>query len=378
MKEYRKPLFFYVLLIAGVFMTSCGGQKHKWDADEGDTLKLKYASLPHIVRFPEYTCVTIDNPWNKATVLHRYVLVDKHQPLPAHLPPGTIIRTPVEKAVVFTSAHCQLMSWLGAEGQLAGVADLKYILLDYVQDGVKQGKIADCGDGMNPIVEKIIDLKPDLLMVSPFENSGGYGRLEDVDIPLMECADYMEDSALARAEWMKLYGLLLGKSSEADSLFAVVDSSYHALKAKATRSPRKPSLLTEKLTGSTWYVPGGKSTVGKLIADACGTYAWQGDPHSGSLAMTFETVLDKASDADVWIFNHYGSGHLTYDKLASEYEGYRQFKAFRERRTWYVDSQSVPYFEEVSFRPDYLLREYIILLHPGLELGALRYYAPVE
>lgn len=365
-------------LLSIVATIACGDKRHNVTSEGGDTLLFKYASLPHIVRYPQYTYVTIDNPWKKGSVLHRYVLVDKNQPLPDHLPAGTVIRTPIEKAVVFTSAHCQLMSWLNAEKQLTGVADLKYILVNFVKEGVNSGHIIDCGDGMNPVVEKIIDIQPDLLMVSPFENSGGYGRLEDIDIPLMECADYMENSALARAEWMKLYGLLWGKTVEADSLFGIVDSSYVALKQMAQQIPHKTSLLTEKLTGGTWYVPGGESSVGKLIIDAGGTYPWKDDRHSGSLAMTFETVLDKAGDSEVWLFNYYGSGSLTYNRLASEYDGYRQIKAFQTKSTWYVDTQNVPYFEEVSFRPDFLLREYMILLHPDLGLGELKYYTPVK
>ena len=378
MKTSDKSILWGLLLFTMFVFASCGSKSHDATSEEGDTLQLKYSSLLHIVKYPDFIYVTIDNPWSKESVLHRYVLVKKTDSLPSHLPQGTIIRTPVERAVVFTSAHCQLMSWLRAEGRLAGVADLKYILLDYVKKGVESGRIADCGDGMNPVVEKIIDIKPDLLMVSPFENSGGYGRLEDIDIPLLECADYMENSALARAEWMKFYGLLFNKSQEADSLFATVDSTYHALREMANRTTHKTSLLTEKLTGGTWYVPGGESTVGKLIADAGGTYAWENDTHSGSLAMTFETVLDKAGDSDVWLFNFYGSGLLTYDKLASEHEGYRQIKAFKTRSAWYVDTQHVPYFEEVSFHPDYLLREYIVLLHPELGLGLPKYYVPVN
>ena len=378
MKASRKVFLLIGWLLSIVATIACGDKRHNVTSEGGDTLLFKYASLPHIVRYPQYTYVTIDNPWKKGSVLHRYILVDKNQPLPDHLPAGTVIRTPIEKAVVFTSAHCQLMSWLNAEKQLTGVADLKYILVDFVKEGVNSGHIIDCGDGMNPVVEKIIDIQPDLLMVSPFENSGGYGRLEDIDIPLMECADYMENSALARAEWMKLYGLLWGKTLEADSLFGIVDSSYVALKQMAQQIPHKTSLLTEKLTGGTWYVPGGESSVGKLIIDAGGTYPWKDDRHSGSLAMTFETVLDKAGDSEVWLFNYYGSGSLTYNRLASEYDGYRQIKAFQTKSTWYVDTQNVPYFEEVSFRPDFLLREYMILLHPDLGLGELKYYTPVK
>ena len=150
------------------------------------------------------------------------------------------------------------------------------------------------------------------------------------------------------------------------------------MKARAQEKPKGRSIITEKLTGSTWYVAGGKSTVGQLIADANGSYAWADDQHGGSLSMTFETVLDKAGDSDVWIFNYYGSGALTYKRLAQEYPGYTQMKAFKEHNTWYVDTQRVKYFEEIPFRPDFLLRDYICLLHPEMGLGQPKYYAPVN
>ena len=374
----RPTHFFIFCLVLISAFTACKNNRYEREEEQGDTLRMKYSSLLQIVKHDLYTTVSIKDPWHTGHILHKYVLVDKRKETPPHLPEGTIIQVPAERAVVFTAAHCQLMEWLNAQDQLAGVADLKYILVKYVQEGVKEGRITDCGDGMNPVIEKIIDMKPDLLCVSPFENSGGYGQLEEINIPLMECADYMENSALARAEWVKLYGLLLGKEHEADSLFAIVDSSYQVLKAKAKEASTTRSIITEKLTGSTWYVPGGKSTIGKIIADANGTYAWSKDTHSGSLAMTFETVLDKAGNADVWIFNHFGSGDLTYDRLASEHSGYKEMKAYKQHNTWFVDTQKVPYFEEVSFHPDYLLRDYIILLHPELGMGVPRYYSPVK
>ena len=176
---------------------------------------------------------------------------------------------------------------------------------------------------------------------------------------------------------MRLYGMLFGKEEVADSLFEVMHRSYMALKDSAQKASATRSIITEKLTGSTWYVAGGKSSVGQLIADANGKYAWADDKHSGSLSMTFETVLDKAGQSDVWIFNHFGSGRMTYARLASEYPGYKEMKAFKEHNTWYVDTQKVTYFEEVPFRPDFLLRDYICLLHPELGLGQPKYYTPV-
>ena len=313
MTPSRTLLFLLSIIIT---LASCKGKRSTTQTGlAGDTIQLKYAQLLHIVKHDGYTIVSIDNPWKEGKTLHNYVIVNKDAPLPSPMPEGTLVRVPTEKNIVFNTSHCQLMGWLGAESQLAGVADLKYILVPFVKEGVAEGRIADCGNGMSPIIEKIVDLKPDLLMLSPFENSGGYGRLEGIGIPLLECADYMEHSALARAEWMKFYGLLLGKERQADSLFHLVDSCYHALKSTAQKANGSPFIITEKLTGSTWYVPGGKSTVSGIISDANGKYAWSNDTHAGSLPMTFETVLDKAGGADVWIFNHFGSGLLTYDRL---------------------------------------------------------------
>ena len=172
--------------------------------------------------------------------------------------------------------------------------------------------------------------------------------------------------------------MLLGKGHEADSLFEKVETHYQQLCEEASKTKTRTSILTEKLTGGTWYVPGGKSSVGQLIADANGTYAWSKDSHSGSLAMTFETVLDKAGNADVWIFNHFGSGDLTYNRLASEYAGYQEIKAFKDHRVYYVDSEKVPYFEEVSFKPYLLLSDYIAILHPDSKIQQLNYYRPVK
>lgn len=373
---YRKLLPFFVVLSS--LLCACFRQKSDVQKEAGDTLCLKYAENISIVKYEAYTIVELKDPWHQDKVLNRYVLT--HGMADSTLPKGTVVRVPLQRAVSFNTAHASLAGMLGATNQIKGVADLKFMLLPAIQQRVRDGRIIDCGDAMAPDIEKIIDLKADAVLLSPFENSGGYGRLENIGVPIIECADYMETSALGRAEWMKFYGLLFGKEHEADSLFTVVDSSYHALSALAhqqqIQSPnqRIPTIITEKLTGSTWYVPGGKSSVGQLIADANGSYAWKTDKHSGSLALPFETILDKAGNADLWLFNDYNEQPMTYDRLAAEYHGYTMMKAFKKKNVWYVNSLKVPYFEEVSFRPDQLLKDYIILLHPALLKEQPRYY----
>ena len=288
-----------ICLFAVLFLSSCGGRSKTASAlANGDTIPLRYAENLTLMSYPGYTLATLRNPWDTLHTLHTYILVPKDRELPAHLPAGTVVRTPLSKSVIYSSVHCGLMDNLGVFGSIGGVCDLKYIKLPAVHEACRRGAIADCGDGMNPDMERIIDLHPDAILLSPFENSGGYGRIEKLDIPIIECADYMETSALGRAEWMRFYGLLFGVAPQADNLFAEVDSCYQRLKMRAQLSSTSFSVVSELKSGSAWYVPGGRSTIGRLFQDACGRYAFADDTHSGSVPLAFETVFDKAGDAD--------------------------------------------------------------------------------
>ena len=370
----------FILLTA--LLVSCGGRLTTASQEAGDTVVFKYATQLSIVRHKDYTEVVVKNPWKEGKILHSYILVPDTAAeansslftLHSSLPKGaTIVRTPLRRSVMFTTVHCAMLMSFGCEQRITGVADLKYIKIPWIHEQVKAGRITDVGEGMSPVVEKIIDQRPDALFLSPFENSGGYGRLEEIGIPIIECAEYMEPSPLARAEWLRFYGMLFGCEARADSLFAVVDSSYNALKDLFTTVNK--TVLLDKVTGSVWYVPGGRSTIGQMIQDAGGNYPWADDDHSGSVSLPFEAVLEKAGEADVWLFRYSSDHDITPAELLSEHHGYDQFKAFRSGEIYGCDVERSLFYEESPFRPDWLLGDYIHILHPDIpNLPPLRYY----
>lgn len=375
-KTQRTAILFLTVLAV---LCSCKGGGTSGYGDGGDTLKLKYASNISIVKHQGYIMVSLRNPWKEGKTLHRYILVPRSSEVPADLPEGTVLRTPLLKATVFTTVHCGLLMHLGKQECINGVADLKYIKIPWIHEKVKEGKIADCGEGMSPVIEKIIDIKPDAVFLSPFENSGGYGKLEEIDIPLIECAEYMETSPLGRAEWMKFYGLLFGAENEADSLFHVVDSSYHNLKQIATTSGTKCSVLMDKVIGSAWYVPGGRSTIGQMVADARGIYPFAADARSGSIPLPFESVLEKAGNSDVWLLRYSSDRTMTLDELKSGHRGYEHIKAFRQQNVYGCNVEQTRFYEETPFRPDYLLSDFIQIFHPDIiGLEPLRYYLKLK
>ena len=268
---------------------------------------------------------------------------------------------------------------LGKGNHIVGVADLKYIKIPWIQEQCKKGVIADCGEGLSPVVEKVIDINPDVLLLSPFENSGGYGKLDELGIPIVECAEYMETSPLGRAEWMKFYGLLLGEEPQTENLFAEVDSSYNALKNLAKTSKIKRSVIVDKVTGSVWYVPGGKSTIGQMLVDAAGIYPFAGDTHSGSLSLPLEAVLEKGGECDVWLYRYSSDRFMTMNELLSEKPAYKQLRAYQTGEIYGCNVEKTLFYEQTPFRPDYLLSDFIQILHPDLNgLHPLRYYFKIK
>lgn len=402
------PIYIIGVLLA---LTACHGGKGGAAATaEGDTLKLKYARYLTIVDYGDYTEVILADPWHEGNELHRYLLVEKGkqgdetvQMLERRRSSRRhtdIVRTPVESSVVFTSPHCQLAYDLGCEQAISGVCDLAYINIPDIQRRAMAGAtdrqgaqqktnagttdkqrqqthVADCGSSMNPSIEKIVELSPKAILVSPFQGSGGFGKLETLSIPLIETADYMETSALGRAEWMRFYGLLFGCSAKADSLFEAIDKAYLSLKVMAAKLPQGRSILTERKTGSVWYTPGGNSTIGALLRDAHAAYPFSQDKHSGSLNLSPEQMIDRASDVEVWAFKNFGKP-LSRAALLEEYQGYKMLKAFQTGNIYQCDTSTTPFFEQTAFHPERLLREFIILSHPEARLGPLRYYAIIN
>ncbi len=396
-----KNIIFGALVV--LLVVACQGGKTA-SGEWGDTLQMKYAELLTIVKHNDgaYTEAIIENPWKKGTTLHKYILVPKGNEGDetvarlkddirenATLQMGShcdIVRTPLESNVVFTAPHCQLMYELGCKNAITGVCDKDYINIPDIKERVKlsDGKastsdtdkvIIDCGSSMQPDIERIIALKPEGLLISPFENSGGYGKLDKLHIPIIETADYMETSPLGRAEWMKFYGLLFKSEERSDSLFSSIEKEYLALKAEAAKLPQGLSILTERKMGSVWYVPGGKSTMGILLKDANAKYIFADDTHSGSLAYGPERILSKGTQIDVWAFKYFGGKALSKSDLLAEYEGYKVLKAFNSNSIYQVDTSTQPYFELTSFHPEILLREFIILAHPkATQFGKLRFY----
>ncbi len=363
------------LLLVCYLLTGCStGTKNVFNEEP---IPVEHAQGFKLYQGEGYRRIDITNPWKEGEILNTYILIEKDAPTPAELPEGDIIRTPLTRSAVFSSVHCGLLEELGVLDAIGGVCDKQYIIVEELQQRITNGTVVDAGNSLTPNVEKIIDLNPDAILVSSFENAQNE-RIERIGIPIFECCDYMETTPLGRVEWVRIFGWLYGCEEIADSLYNTVCREYTQTCQQIDSVQHKPSVITERRIGSVWYMPGGNSYMATMLKDAGAFYPWHDYNQTGSIPLSFETVFDKGSEADFWLIKYNDPYGLTYSKLQSDYALNSEFKAFKEGKIYGCNTHYIKYYEETPFHPERLLLDLAAIFHPELfPSHTPRYFHPL-
>lgn len=357
-----------LILLLGLFFLISACQNKKEQKNENATSQsyvVKYAKVFDVKKYDDYTLVTVNDPWDSLRVLQKYILVEKTKEIPANLPQGTLVRTPLSSVAVYSTIHCAVLRELNSLPIIKAVCEPEYIEDVYVHEGLKNNTIVNMGLAGSPDLEKLIMVDPEAILASPIQGTP-YGSIEKTGIPIIEIPDYMEATPLGRAEWIRFYSLFIAKEEAADSLFSAVEEEYNRLSTKITESGTKPTVFTDLKYGNAWYIAGGKSYIANLLADAGADYVWADDETTGATPMNFETVLDKAGEADIWLIKYNQPNTMTYESLKREYKPYSYFKAFTNKSVYICNTGEVPYYETVVIHPERILANFAYIFHPEL------------
>lgn len=342
-------------------------------------IPLQYATLLQLTAADSFTIATIREPHDTTKILQRYCLLEKDVTPPKALPKATtIIRIPLQRAAVFSSVHLALLQELHAIRQVRGICDIQFIIDQNLQALIRHQRLTNYGGSLRPDLELLVATRADALLVSSLVDVDR-PELRKTGIPIIECADYLETSALGRAEWIKFFGLLFGQRQAADSIFQQVEDRYQSLTRQVRTLRQRPSLLVETKKGGVWYVPGGKSTMGEIYQAAGANYLFSYLNQSGSVALSFETIYKKALNADFWLIKYGDTTSLSYQRLKASYTHYSAFKAFRQHNVYACNTLKKSFYEETPFHPERLLEDLIKLFHPQLLPDhRLRYFEPLQ
>ncbi len=358
-------------IFLGLFLLSCKNEEHhEPDHSEGQQVELKYTKLFTISKHTEYTKIVLKNPWNLEKTYATYALVSKDKEVPSNLPENSIlVRTPVDNLVTLASPHIGLFSALGAEDRITAVGQTQYVFNEKLQEKIKQNKIDEVGIDQNLNIELLIDLEPDLVMATGNQQIHDNLKLASkYGIPIVYIIEWQEHSPLSRAEWIKYAGAFLEKEAEADSIFSEIENAYLNMAELTKTVTTKPEVVLSKKFKGTWYMAGGGSYIAKYLNDAGADYYWKNDTTTGSLPLSFEEVIDKQMDADIWLNP---SQALSLSEIIEEDERHLHFKALKNKEVYNFSKQissngANGYWENGFLNPHLVLADMIKIFHPEL------------
>lgn len=366
---------FVVLMISCSAKSSTTGQH----APPGDTVKLHSATGFMIIRHPGYQQLVVQNPWQLSNVLARYYLVTNDTvATPTN---GIKIKVPAQRIAISSSTHVGFLDILHQLPAVVGASSPELIYSSYLQERFRLGEIISLGDAFNIHVEKTLQLQPEWLMMSGYNQNDPYSkRVMQAGIPVIYNNEWMEHTLLGRAEWIRFVAAFFDQDAQADSIFYHIVEAYESVRLLAQSAVRKPAVMSGANFRGTWYMPGGGSFMAELFRDAGGSYHYATDTTRGSLPLHLETVVRDFAAADVWL----NCSYSTMDDLLEADRKHALFQPVTTNKVYNFNRRMLPstandFWESAVARPDLLLRDVIHLLHPELLPGhELIYAAPLR
>lgn len=363
MKLFLSKILALSLLI---LLFSCKNDQKNIES-EGKTnteSNIKYAKGFDIQHFNNYTKLTIKAPYQNSTETFEFILTSNKSNTDLNA-----IQIPLNSIVVTSTTHIPMLELLQVENKLVGFPNTDYISSPKTRNLITQGSIKELGHEESINTELLLDLKPDLVVgFSLNSNNKMFSVIEKLGIPVLLNGDWMEETPLGRAEWIKFFGVLFDKEKMADSIFNNIEKNYLEAKTIAAKATEKPTVISGGLFKDVWNLPAGDSFEAAFLKDANTNYLWKDSKGKGSLSLNIENVFEKGKDAELWISPSY---YKTMEQLNDANDIYSKFNAFQNKNIYtYVNKQGalggIVYFELAPARPDLVLKDLIKIAHPEL------------
>ncbi len=338
MKITRKQ-FLKLIPATALALTGCGSKSEPANT-EGLVFSHSYP-LDYAQQFTAdcyeggYTMVNIPDSDEKFLVVPQDAAeVDG---LPADV---TVLRQPVENIYLVSTSVMDLFVHLdGLDSIALSGTRAEGWYLPEAQQAMEEGRIAYAGKYSAPDYEQILaancglSIQNTMILHTPEVKE----QLERFGIPVLVERSSYESGPLARMEWIKLYGILLGKEELAEQVFAAQEAAIQPVLAQ---EPTGRSCAFFSLTsGNLATVRKGNDYVAKMIEMAGGSYVFADLTDNGNSLATMNLPLEDfyagAKDADVLIYNSAIEGTISsVSQLTEKFPLLSEFKAVQEGQVW--------------------------------------------
>ena len=304
------------------------------------------------------TTITIYSPWQKGEEMQRLSFSQSY-----------------ERIVCTSATHMGFISELGMTDKVVGVCRPNRV---YNLSEEDRERITDIGDDMQPSMEKILLLNPDLVILYTYAQGDPIpAQVEALGVPILYCNEWTETTPLARAEWIRLFGAIFGCSTKADSIFASVRDAYDEARRREGDEAKGESVMSGMSWRGTWYVPAGGTFMGNLFRDAGAQYKYEDNPSTASIPLTMEHALQDFATADIWV----GCEANTLQELAAIDSKHTWFKAYQTGQVYNFRRRLLPsgandFWESGTVHPERILSDLKKVLHG--DTTHLYYISPLK
>ena len=304
-----------------------------------------------------------------------YVLVQRGTPVPqipeTQDPRTMIVSVPVEKFTLGSFRYGGAADLFGVVDRLVAAPGFNTITTPAILAGFENGTIKQ-----NYSEELLIDLKTEIVMDVFIFNSQLLKEKHRREIGLMTIgmAEPLEESPLAKTEWIKFFAMFFNREQQANQYFVKVKNDYETLAAQINQRLQnkiRPRVMVNSFDGDAWHVYGERNAFARLIADAGGDYFWSDglEKHDAIWDVPYEAAYDRAANADVWIVGpdystRFGNGDPLFDNRLLALPPAQNNRFFV---TYKPDAGGRnPFWDTALINPQLELADYVKAIHPEI------------
>lgn len=375
MKNWK---FYSICFFVVAGFISCKKEKEETTISSQTTNSIEYAQGLSIRDYGQYTVVDVKQAWVGADKTFKYVLYkESENTIPDSLKALPSVKVPIASIAVTSTTHLPSLVILEEEHTLKGFPGLNYVSSPSIRKAIDEGQVKELGQNEQLNTELVLDMRPNAIVAFAMDGSNAaLNTIAKSGIPVIYNGDWVEQSPLGKAEWIKLFGALYGKEKEAKIFFDKIVNDYNEALALVKDVKNYPTVMSGAMYQDVWYTPQGQSWMAVYFRDAKADYLWKDTEGAGSLSLSYEAVLDKAVDASFWINP---AQYESLEELEKANPHYAKFSAFKHKNVYSFAPRKGAtggsiFYELGPTRPDLILKDLIYILHPEV---LMTNYVPV-
>ena len=371
----RLPIFYGMLIF---LLLGCSRKQQDNNEDSVELqIPLQYAKGFAVYKGEGYYRVDIRNSKDTLDIIETYYLVTDSLKYKRSTDRFEI-SIPVKEIASISTTHIGFLAAFDKQSQLAGITGSRWVHDEEVKAGLESGSVTDIGaDGLVDH-ERLIGIQPDVLLAyeSGLDAEGQADQIRRFGIPVVLINEYLEDHPLGMAEWGKLFALLMNNPESGELWFNELSKEYQAINEQVKDIEIQPSVMTGLPFRGEWTISGGKSFAATFLDDAGANYLWKDDERVGNYPVSIEEVLQRATDANIWV-NPGAAGNiqriLETDSRLKTLEPIKSGMVFNNNKR-VNEHGGNDYWESAVAKPQRVLKDLALIFHPNIFPNDTLYY----